>query len=232
MIRPLLIATTNPGKLREMAAILDGLPVMLATLRDHAGIIEPEETGETFAENARLKARYYSQATGLVSVADDSGLEIDALDNAPGVHSARWHGSDYGIKFHKIQELLRARGLNGSAARFVCHMAVARGDEILYEANGVVHGEIAAEPRGTNGFGYDPIFFYPPFGVTLAELDQARKATVSHRGQALMALRAWLLEHPDVGSSARLPANCDSGADDSSSTGGATFAAVRGCLRP
>jgi XTP/dITP diphosphohydrolase len=196
----LLVATTNPGKLREIAAILDGLPVTLVTLHDFGDIREAVEAGETFAENARLKARYYSQATGLVSVADDSGLEIDALDNAPGVHSARWHGSDYPAKFRKIQELLHARGLSSSAARFVCHIAVARGDEILFETEGVVHGEIVAEPRGANGFGYDPIFFYPPFGVTLAELDQTQKATVSHRGQAFAALRAHLLEHPDLAS--------------------------------
>jgi XTP/dITP diphosphohydrolase len=154
----LLIATTNPGKLREIASILDGIPATLVTLRDWPDIAEPEETGATFADNARLKARYYAQATGVVSVADDSGLEIEGLDNAPGVHSARWEGSDYAVKFRKIQELLRARGLRGSAARFVCHIAVARGGHIVYEAEGVVRGEIAAEPRGSNGFGYDPIF--------------------------------------------------------------------------
>jgi XTP/dITP diphosphohydrolase len=198
MNRRLLVATTNEGKLREIAGMLEGADVTLVTLRDLPAVTEPEETGATFAENARLKARYYSHATGLVSVADDSGLEIDALDNAPGVHSARWHGSDYPTKFLKIRELLRARGVNGSAARFVCHIAVARGDAILFEAEGVVHGEIAAEPRGTNGFGYDPIFFYPPFGVTLAELDRTRKATVSHRGQAFGALRAELLQHPEL----------------------------------
>ena len=198
-MRPrLLAATTNPGKLREIAGILDGAGVTLVTLPELGDIAEPEETGETFAENARLKARYYAGATGLVSVADDSGLEIDALDRAPGVHSARWHGSDYPAKFRKIHELLHARGLKGSTARFVCHIAVARGDEILFEAEGAVRGEIAPEPRGSSGFGYDPIFFYPPFGVTLAELDQARKATVSHRGQAFAALRSRLLEDPDM----------------------------------
>ncbi|MEO8077619.1 MAG: RdgB/HAM1 family non-canonical purine NTP pyrophosphatase [Acidobacteriota bacterium] len=194
----LLVATTNEGKVREIVGILEGAGVQLVTLREIADIAEPEETGETFAANARLKARCYSHATGLVSVADDSGLEIDALDNAPGVHSARWYGSDYPAKFRKIQELLQARGVTGSAARFVCHVAVARGDAILFEAEGVVHGEIAAEPRGSHGFGYDPIFFYPPFAVTLAELDRARKATVSHRGQAFGALRAELVKQPSL----------------------------------
>src|SRR4051812_39859965 len=180
----LLIATTNRGKLREIADIMSGVPVALLSLDDRAGIPEPEETGTTFAENARLKARYYSHATGLISVADDSGLEIEALDNAPGVHSARWYGSDYAVKFAKIQELLRARGRDTSRARFVCHIALAHQDRILFEAEGTVEGTIVAEPRGENGFGYDPIFFYPPLGCTLAELPPADKSAVSHRGKA------------------------------------------------
>ncbi len=192
----LLIATTNPGKLREIAAILAGAPVALVTLRDRPPVPEPEETGATFADNARLKARYYSRATGLAAAADDSGLEIDALDKAPGVHSARWHGSDYAVKFRKIHELLRARGAAGSTARFVCHVTVARGDDILFESTGTVEGTIAATPRGDNGFGYDPIFFYPPLGRTLAELATAEKSQVSHRGQAFTALRHHLLTHP------------------------------------
>jgi XTP/dITP diphosphohydrolase len=189
----LLVATTNPGKLKEIARILAGVPVTLLTLDHCPAVPEPEETGRTFAENARLKARYYTQATGLLSVADDSGLEIAALDNAPGVHSARWHGVDYPAKFRKIQELFRERGVTGSPARFVCAIALARGDRILFEASGTIEGEIIAEPRGTNGFGYDPIFFYPPFGCTLAELDSDRKSTVSHRGKAFGALRAYLV---------------------------------------
>ncbi len=192
----MLIATTNPGKLKEIAGILAGVPLALLTLNDCAVMAEPEENGATFADNARLKARYYAGATGLISVADDSGLEIAALDNAPGVHSARWHGSDYAMKFRKIQELFRERGVKGSAARFVCHIAVARGSSIVFEAEGTIEGEIVAEPRGTNGFGYDPIFFYPALGRTLAELDQAEKSTVSHRGKAFTALRTYLLANP------------------------------------
>jgi XTP/dITP diphosphohydrolase len=190
MTEPLLLATTNPGKLREIKAILEGVPAPLLTLRDLPPIEEPEETGETFGENARLKALYYANATGLATVADDSGLEIEALDRAPGVHSARWHGTDYDVKFRKIHALLRERGLETSAAQFVCCVALARGGRIEFEATGVVRGRIAAEPRGTNGFGYDPLFFYPPANCTLAELDQARKSAVSHRGQAFRALRA------------------------------------------
>ena len=191
-MKKLLLATTNPGKLKEITGILEGVPIELVTLNDLGSIAEPEETGATFAENARLKARYYSKATGLVSVADDSGIEIDVLDKAPGVHSARWHGTDYSIKFQKIQELFRERGVSGSTARFVCCVALADGDTILAETTGTVEGEIVAEPRGSNGFGYDPIFYYPPFGCTLAELDQEKKAAVSHRGQAFRALREYL----------------------------------------
>jgi XTP/dITP diphosphohydrolase len=193
-IATLLVATTNPGKLKEIAGILEGVPVALVTLNDRDPVVEPEETEISFDENARLKARYYSKASGLVSVADDSGIEIDALDKAPGVHSARWYGTDYPTKFRKIQELFRERGVTGSTARFVCSVAVASGDDILFEARGTVEGEIASEPRGTNGFGYDPIFFYPPFGCTLAELDRDRKAEVSHRGKAFRQLRAYLIE--------------------------------------
>jgi len=203
-MKSLLVATTNPGKLKEITGILDGVAVNLLTLSDRPPIVEPEETGATFEENARLKARYYSKATGLVSVADDSGIEIDALDKAPGVHSARWHGTDYPTKFRKIQELFRERGVSGSTARFVCSVAVADGETILFEARGTVEGEIASEPRGTNGFGYDPIFFYPPFGCTLAELDRDRKAEVSHRGKAFRALREYLLSR-DPGSGIRDP---------------------------
>jgi XTP/dITP diphosphohydrolase len=188
----LLVATTNPGKVREIAGMLQGLPIELVTLVAFPQVPEVEETGATFEENARQKALYYAAATGLPTVTDDSGLEIDALDNAPGVHSARWHGTEYPVKFRKIYELLDARGLDTSSARFVCRVALAEGDRVTYEAEGTVAGQISREPRGTNGFGYDPIFFYPPFGCTLAELDPVRKASVSHRGQAFSALKQYL----------------------------------------
>jgi XTP/dITP diphosphohydrolase len=197
----LVVATTNPGKVREINDILSRHtpggaepPVELVSLEQFPGLVEPEETGETFAENARLKALFYADATGLPSVADDSGLEIAALDNAPGVHSARWHGTDYAVKFRKIYELLTERGVQTSPARFVCHLALADRGRIIYETTGIVNGAIAPEPRGANGFGFDPIFYYPPFGCTLAELDLERKATVSHRGLAFNALREFLLK--------------------------------------
>jgi len=194
--RQLLVATTNAGKLREIRGILEGIPVELVSLEAFGEIDEPEETGTTFEQNARLKAIYYAAKTGLPAVADDSGLVIDALGGAPGVHSARWHGTDYPTKFAAIYRELDAKGLVTSSARFVAHIAVADGGRILFEATGVVEGEIAREPRGTHGFGYDPIFFYPPYGCTLAEVEGAKKAAVSHRGQAFRQLRDWISNLP------------------------------------
>jgi len=191
-VTALLVATTNPGKLREIRGILAGVPVELVSLEQFPGVVEPEETGETFADNARLKALYYAAATGLTAVADDSGLEIDALDKAPGVHSARWHGDHYPTKFAVIYRELAARGLSTSTARFVAHIAVAQANQIRFEATGIVEGEIAPEPKGTHGFGYDPIFFYPPYGCTLGEVEGAKKAAVSHRGKAFRQLADWL----------------------------------------
>jgi XTP/dITP diphosphohydrolase len=191
----LVVATTNPGKLREIARILAGLPVDLVPLSSFPDIPDPEETGTTFAGNARLKAAYYAGATGLPAVADDSGLEIDALDGAPGVASARFNGHTYPEKFRVIYDRLRARGARDSAARFVCAVALARPDGILFEASGVIEGLIAPEPRGTGGFGYDPIFYHPPSGRTLAELSPEEKSAVSHRGQAFRELRRYIESH-------------------------------------
>ena len=192
--RRILLATTNPGKIREIRGILADAPVDLVTLADLPAIPEPDENGTTFADNARLKALYYEAAAGMPSVADDSGLEIDALDNAPGIHSARWHGDDYPVKFRKIYELFAEKGLATSAARFVAAVAFADNGRVAFESRGVVEGTIAPEPKGSHGFGYDPIFFYPPLGCTLAEVDGAVKEGVSHRGAAFRAFRDYLLE--------------------------------------
>ena len=191
-MRTLLIATTNPGKIREIRGILDGLPIQLETLERFPGVAEPEETGTTFADNARLKALYYADETGLPSVADDSGIEIEALGSAPGIHSARWHGTSYPAKFAAIYRELAAQGLKTSPARFVAQIALAHKGRVLFEATGTVEGQIAPEPRGSHGFGYDPIFFYPPYGCTLAEVEGGKKAAVSHRGLAFRQLHAWL----------------------------------------
>lgn len=189
----LLVATTNQGKLHEIRELLAGIPVELRTLRDYPGVVPPEETGTTFDENARQKALYYADATGEITVAEDSGLEVDALGGAPGVLSARFggEGSTYPEKFALLYDGLRAAGVRTSPARFVCALAVAKGGRITFEARGVIEGHIAPEPRGEGGFGYDPIFFFPPFGCTLAEAG-ARKSTVSHRGEAFRALRQHL----------------------------------------
>jgi XTP/dITP diphosphohydrolase len=189
----LVVATTNPGKIREITEILRGAPIELRTLADFPPVAEPEETGTTFAENARLKALYYAGALQLPCVADDSGIEIAALGNGPGIHSARWEGRDYAAKFARIRELLDAQQLDTSDARFVCRVALAEDGRIVFESEGIVEGRIAREPRGEHGFGYDPIFFYPPFGRTLGEVPRDEKATVSHRGQAFAALRTYLL---------------------------------------
>jgi XTP/dITP diphosphohydrolase len=192
-VTPLLVATTNRGKLVEIAALLAGVPFQIQTLADFPPLPAAEETGRTFAENARAKALYYADATGALTVAEDSGLEIDVLGGAPGVESARYGGVDasYPQKFARLYDALRAKGAAGSPARFVCALALARGGSVVFEARGTIEGRIADEPRGDGGFGYDPIFFYPPFGRTLAEAAD-RKSAVSHRGQAFRALRTFL----------------------------------------
>jgi XTP/dITP diphosphohydrolase len=191
----LLIATTNRGKLREIRHVLAGVPVDIISLDAFPDIAEPEETGATFAENAREKALYYMRASGLPTVAEDSGLEVDALDGAPGVQSARFGGGahvPYDEKFRLIHEALAARPEAPRTARFVCALAFGRQGQIAFEATGTIEGAIAIAPRGSDGFGYDPIFFYPPLGKTLAELSQDQKAAVSHRGQAFRRLKQYL----------------------------------------
>jgi XTP/dITP diphosphohydrolase len=192
-MRKLVVATTNQGKLKEIAMLLDGAPIELATLANYPPVDAPEETGNTFAENAQLKALFYAKHTGELTVAEDSGLEIDALGGAPGVESARFGGADspYPQKFALLYDALRRRKASTSTARFVCALALAADGDILFQTRGTVEGEIAAEPRGTGGFGYDPIFFYPPYGCTLAEVGD-RKAAVSHRGEAFRKLREYL----------------------------------------
>jgi len=199
----LLIATTNAGKLREIQALLAGVPLVVRALSPEDDVTPPEETGQTFADNARLKARYYATATGVLTVAEDSGLEIDALGGAPGVMSARYPGATYEDRFRNLYAELNARGAAGSTARFTCALALARGDEIILETRGVIEGEIAPEPRGAAGFGYDPIFYYAPYGRTLAEVTPDEKARVSHRGAAFRELRAFLERSLNARSSLR-----------------------------
>jgi len=194
----LLVATTNRNKLREIRSLLAETGIELITLHDLAPIVEPEETGTTFVDNARLKAHYYSAASGVMTVAEDSGLVIDALDGDPGVRSARYLRSDasYPERFADIFRRLNAHPEHGRAARFVCAVTVVDTGKILFETVGTVEGEITDRPRGDWGFGYDPIFYYPPYRSTLAEVSETEKLAVAHRGQAFRALAAWLLATP------------------------------------
>jgi XTP/dITP diphosphohydrolase len=189
----LLVATTNQAKVREIRQLLAGAAVEIVTLDGWPGVDAPEETGVTFEENARAKALYYAAATGELTVAEDSGLAIDALGGAPGVESARFGGVDlsYPDKFARLHAQLRAENAPESPAQFVCALALVRDGHVLFETRGVIAGRISPVAKGQGGFGYDPIFFYPPYGQTLAEAGDA-KAAVSHRGEAFRALKAFL----------------------------------------
>ena len=191
MIKTLLVATTNPNKVREIRPLLAGASIDLITLADIGPTAEPEECGATFWENARIKALAYAGTTGEVAVAEDSGLEVDALGGEPGVRSARFLGAStpYPARF---DEIFRRLGSKPRDARFVTALAVARGSEVLFETETSIAGLIADAAAGEHGFGYDPIFFYPPFGCTTAQLIDRDKAMVSHRARAFRDLRRWL----------------------------------------
>ncbi len=190
----LLVGTTNQGKLREIRRLLHGVPCELQGLDAFPHLSEPDETGLTFEENARIKALAYARGSGLLTVAEDSGLVVDGLDGAPGVHSARYLGAEatYPARFDAILAGLRAHPDRPRSARFICALAVAEGDRIVFETRGAVEGEIADAPRGEHGFGYDPIFLLPEFGCTTAELEDEEKLAVAHRGQAFRTFGYWL----------------------------------------
>ena len=190
----LLLATTSRGKIREQRASLVGVDLELVTLESWPELDPPAEPGPSFLDNAIVKALYYHRATGLLAVGEDSGLEIDALGGEPGIRSARWLGEDtpYDIKNARVLQMLSDIAEDDRSARYVSAVALADDDAIVFTAESICEGRIATEPRGEGGFGYDPIFFYPPFGVTMAELSAERKNRVSHRGQAMAKLRAYL----------------------------------------
>lgn len=188
----IIIATTNPDKLREIERLLTDLPVELLPLSIYPNVSPAQEDRETFEANARQKALHYAAATGEVVVAEDSGFEIDRLNRAPGVRSARQPGRDYAERMASLYADLDARGGRDSPARFVCALALASSSAVLFDTCCTVEGVVAPEPRGTGGFGYDPMFLYPPYGRTLAEVSPDEKAAVSHRGQAFRQLRDWL----------------------------------------
>lgn len=191
----LLIATNNAGKIRELTALLSNLPLRLRRLSEFSQIVEVEETGETFAANAELKARLYSRQTNLQTLADDSGLEVDALNGAPGVLSARYGGAN-ATDAERNARLLAALNETDDphrTARFACTIA-------LYEPttettklfSGTCEGRIARHPRGDNGFGYDPLFIPNGYAQTFGELPDELKHQLSHRARALHAVRAYL----------------------------------------
>lgn len=190
----LLIATHNPGKLREYRDLCAGLQsggtLEVVSLAEIGVTWEPDETGQTFAENAILKATAFAAHTDLPTLADDSGLEIDALRGAPGVHSARYGGTGRGEDARRIQLVLeQLRGVPElhRTARFRCVIALAAPGVAVETAEGAVEGVIGFEPQGEHGFGYDPIFYLPEFGCTMAQLDPATKNRVSHRARAMQA---------------------------------------------
>ena len=203
------MGTTNEHKLTELREILGGLPLTLVTPADVGLDIDPEETGSTFAENAQLKAAAFAQASGLPALADDSGLEVDALGGEPGVHSKRYAGPSatdqdrIALVLSKLQRVPDA----DRTARFRCVMALATPEDLVGLADGTCEGRIAHAPRGSRGFGYDPIFFVPALGRTIAELPATEKHAISHRGRAGRAARdliaRWLADNPAAPGGAR-----------------------------
>lgn len=189
----LVVATHNPGKARELAAILDDRFDLVSA--GELGLAEPEETETTFAGNALLKARAAADRSGLVALADDSGLSVAALDGAPGVYSARWAGpdKDFAEAIRKVEERVEAAGGEDLSAWFTCALAVAwpHGPAVVVE--GRVDGTLAFPARGTRGFGYDPIFQPEGEALTFGEMDPAAKDAMSHRARAFAKLKATLL---------------------------------------
>jgi XTP/dITP diphosphohydrolase len=192
----LLLASQNPGKLNEMRLLVAGMPFRVVGPRE-IGIVEaPEETGTSFLENAAIKALAYARLSGLLTVADDSGISVDALGGEPGLYSSRFGGENASDAERNRLLLEKLRGLphERRGAHFTSAVVVAGEGRLLFEAQESVHGFIAEEVRGANGFGYDPLFFYPPFGRTFGEVGREEKDRVSHRGKAFARLREFLAE--------------------------------------
>jgi XTP/dITP diphosphohydrolase len=190
----LVVATLNRAKGRELLALLGDLPYETSLLADVPGAALPEETGATYRDNALLKARAAARATATLSLADDSGLEVDALGGAPGLYSARFGGPglDDAGRYTLLLERLRGVPAERRTARFRCVVALVDPDGGEHVVEGAVDGVIAEAPRGSSGFGYDPVFFYPPLGRTFGELPTETKHRVDHRGAAMRAARALL----------------------------------------
>jgi XTP/dITP diphosphohydrolase len=193
--RPILIASSNPGKTRELLELLETAGARAVTLGDlPAPVPTFEENGRTYEENGLGKAQHYARLSGLVAIADDSGLEVDALGGEPGVWSARYGGPglDDAGRNRRLLEALKNVPEGGRTARYVAVAVVARPDGEARAFRGECDGVILRKPRGGGGFGYDPLFFHPPFDATFAEVEPGRKHAVSHRGRAFQALAEFL----------------------------------------
>ncbi len=193
-MRDLLLASQNAGKLREMRQLVAGMPFRVVGPKEIGIAKSPDETGETFLENATQKALHYAKRSGLLTVADDSGLSVDALDGQPGVHSSRFggEGASDSDRNRLLLERLRDAPWERRGAHFTSAVVVAFAERVLFETQQTVSGLIAREPRGENGFGYDPLFFYPPFGRTFGQVPPELKDSVSHRGKTFARLREFL----------------------------------------
>ncbi|SCM83779.1 XTP/dITP diphosphatase [Sporomusa sphaeroides] len=195
----IIVASKNAGKIAEFKEALRELPYKVSSLADLGSYPEAPEEGVTFAENACAKASFYARLTGKLCLADDSGLEVDYLQGAPGVYSARYAGEHAGDEDNNKKLLAHLIGVPDEKrqARFRCVLALAKPEQVLLTAEGTVDGVILSKPRGGKGFGYDPLFLVPEFGRTLAEMSSAEKNNISHRGRAIQALVKQLaaLEH-------------------------------------
>ena len=183
--RTLLVGTTNPGKIREFRQLLTSLPAKIVTPQDIGLDFDIEEGDESFAANAIIKARAYQAASGLLTLAEDSGFEVDALGGEPGVRSARWHGSDYDVKNAIVVDKVAGLPANQRGCRYVSALAILTPGGKLYRRTGWCRGRVADGPAGSNGFGYDPIFLIPRLRKTMAELSDEEKGSLSHRGRAV-----------------------------------------------
>ena len=192
-MKEIMIATSNAHQVEEFREMLEPLGIQVRSLLDLEEKVEIEETGTTFAENAMIKALSVHERLGIPVISDDSGLEVDAMDKAPGVYSARFLGYDtpYEEKNQYIMDQVKGKT---RTARYVCAIAYVEEDGAGHVFTGVVEGEIADHARGEKGFGYDPIFYYPPYGATLAEVSEEKKNAISHRGRALAQLIAYMKE--------------------------------------
>ena len=199
----LLVGTTSTGKIRELRQLFADLPARVVFPSDIGLDLDVEEGETSFAANARIKARAYRRASGLMTIAEDSGFVVDALDGEPGVISARWGGSDYTVKNQLILDRLAGLPDERRGCGYVTVLAIAMPDGRIFQRTGTCRGRVAEAPAGTGGFGYDPIFYYPELGKTMAQMEPAEKDAISHRGRAvrkaLPLLRSLLVELAGAG---------------------------------